>query len=152
MDSEPNAKLTAGTTSVRRVAVVGAGRLGTALTAALRDAGIAVTGPLGRDEPPPPDADVAILAVPDAQIAAAATALPADRPDLLARPCSAATTLEPLGRAEAFSLHPLMTVTEDGAAFAGATAAIAGSTAQALAVAGELARALGMHPVHVADE
>src|SRR5918993_4924844 len=125
MDSELDCTLHAQTAPAPRVAVVGAGRLGTALVPALRDAGVEVAGPLGRDDALPPDAGVAILAVPDAQIASAAAALPSDRADLLAGHCSAATTLEPLGVTDAFSLHPLMTITEAGATFAGATAAIA---------------------------
>ena len=152
MDSELHSALPAGTTSARRVAVVGAGRLGTALAGALRAAGIDVAGPLARDVAIVSDADVVVLAVPDAQIARAAAALPHDRPDLLVGHCSAATTLKPLGRAEAFSLHPLMTITDEGATFAGATAAIAGSTPRALALAETLAQTLGMRPVHVADE
>jgi predicted short-subunit dehydrogenase-like oxidoreductase (DUF2520 family) len=45
-----------------------------------------------------------------------------------------------------------MTVTPEGARFAGAGAAIAGSTARATALAGELAAALGMRAVVVADD
>jgi predicted short-subunit dehydrogenase-like oxidoreductase (DUF2520 family) len=44
-----------------------------------------------------------------------------------------------------------MTVTGDGASFAGATAAVAGSTDRALRVATELAGRLGLRPVEVAD-
>lgn len=152
MDSDSDSKLRAGTTLARRVAIVGAGRLGTALASALRDAGVDVTGPLGRGADVGADAGVVILAVPDAQIAAAAAALAPDRLGLLTGHCSAATTLAPLNRPRAFSLHPLMTVTEQGADFTGATAAVAGSTPEALATARALAIALGMRPVHVADE
>jgi predicted short-subunit dehydrogenase-like oxidoreductase (DUF2520 family) len=152
MDSDADSRLTAGTTLARRVAIVGPGRLGTALTAALRDAGIQVDGPFGREPALPAGVDVVLLCVPDAQIAAAAAALPADRPGLLVGHCSAATTLAPLVKHEAFSLHPLMTVPERGASFAAATAAIAGAAPRALSAARELAEALGMRPVHVADE
>jgi predicted short-subunit dehydrogenase-like oxidoreductase (DUF2520 family) len=151
-----------------RHAVVGRGRVGTTLTAALRAAGIAVDGPLGR-HPALDGADVVILAVPDAEIAAAAAAVP---PGPLVGHCSGATTLAPLAPHEAFSLHPLMTVTGDlalgarslagvrpggetrgeGTAFAGASAAVAGSTPRAEAVAAALARALGMRPLEVHDE
>ncbi len=134
-----------------RVAIVGAGRLGTAMAGALTDAGIEVEGPLGRDVRPSAAAEAVLLCVPDAQIAVAAAALPV-RAGLLAGHCSAATTLAPLAGHEAFSLHPLMTVTDQGASFSGATAAIAGATERALATAHQLATALGMHPVHVADE
>ncbi len=133
-----------------RVAVVGAGRLGTALAAGLAAAGLRVEGPIGRDAAPGPGADAVLLCVPDEQIAAAAAAL-ARTPRRLVGHCSAATTLRPLAGHEAFSLHPLMTVTEHGARFAGATAAIAGATPRALAGAEALATALGMRPVHVAD-
>src|SRR3954470_14321587 len=51
-------------------AVVGAGRLGHALTGALRDAGVAVEGPLGRSAAP--QAAVVLLTVPDGEIRAAA--------------------------------------------------------------------------------
>ncbi|HWC25492.1 MAG TPA: DUF2520 domain-containing protein [Solirubrobacteraceae bacterium] len=133
-----------------RVAIVGAGRMGTALAAALGAAGIAVDGPLRRGESVPADAEAVLLCVPDDRIEAAAAALPA-RPGRLVGHTSAATTLAALGAHEAFSLHPLMTVTAQGASFGGATAAIAGATARALGCAAALALALGMRPVRIAD-
>ena len=136
--------------TIDAVVIVGAGRMGTALAAAAGAAGIAVHGPLRRGEAPPADADAVLLCVPDAQIEPAAAALPA-RPGRLVGHTSAATTLAALGAHEAFSLHPLMTVTAEGAAFAGATAAIAGTSERASAFADGLARRLGMHPVHIAD-
>ncbi len=132
------------------VAIVGRGRMGTALAAALRAAGTSVEGPLRRGEAPSDRATHVLLCVPDAQIETAATALRA-HPGRLVGHTSAATTLAALTPHEAFSLHPLMTVTAEGAAFAGATAAVAGATERALQVAGELARRLGMQPVHIAD-
>jgi predicted short-subunit dehydrogenase-like oxidoreductase (DUF2520 family) len=131
----------------RCIAVVGAGRLGTALAASLRDAGLAVEGPLGRGADGA-GADAVLLCVPDGELAAAAGAI---APGRLVGHCSGASTLAPLGPHEAFSLHPLMTVTPDGAAFAGATAAVAGSGPRALACAEGLAAALGMRAVRVAD-
>jgi predicted short-subunit dehydrogenase-like oxidoreductase (DUF2520 family) len=151
-DMDNDSKPPPGTVPGRRLAVVGAGRMGTALAAALAAAGCEVAGPLRRGERLAADVDVVLLAVPDDQIAAAAAALPRDRPHLLAGHCSAATTLAPLRPHEALSLHPLMTVSERGASFAGATAAVAGSTPRALAAARALAHALAMRPVHVADE
>lgn len=130
-----------------RLGIVGDGRLGRALSAAFRAAGYTVEGPLGRGADGA-GAQVVILCVPDSEIAAAASHVAAGR---LVGHCSGATGLEPLGRHRAFSLHPLMTVTRAGANFTGAGAAIAGSDADSLAVAQELAEALGMRPVVVAD-
>jgi predicted short-subunit dehydrogenase-like oxidoreductase (DUF2520 family) len=129
------------------VAIVGRGRLGGALVTALRDAGLAVDGPLGRGADGA-GADTVILCVPDAEIAAAAERVV---PGRLVGHCSGATTLAPLAAHEAFSLHPLMTVPEHGASFAGATAAIAGATPRALEAARGLAQVLGMRSVEVAD-
>ena len=53
-----------------RCAIVGAGRLGHALAAALAEAGIQVEGPLGRGASP--QAEVVLLCVPDGEIRAAA--------------------------------------------------------------------------------
>ena len=132
------------------IAVVGAGRLGTALTAALRAAGLTVTGPLGR-RPDLEGATLVLLCVPDGEIAAAAATVGAGP---LVGHCSGATTLDPLAGHEAFSLHPLMTVPAGSPpeAFRGAAAAVDGSTPRALAAAGELARRLGMRPMRVAPE
>jgi predicted short-subunit dehydrogenase-like oxidoreductase (DUF2520 family) len=129
------------------VAIVGRGRLGGALVTALRGAGVAVDGPLGRGADGA-DADTVILCVPDGEIAAAAAHVV---PGRLVGHCSGATTLAPLAGHEAFSLHPLMTVPEHGASFAGATAAIAGATPRAVEAARGLAQALGMRSVEVAD-
>lgn len=134
-----------------RCAVVGAGRLGRALVPALRDAGLTVDGPLGRGADGG-DAEIVILCVPDGEIAAAASAVPA-RPGRLVGHCSGATTLDVLAPHEAFSLHPLMSVTLDGGAqLAGAAAAVAGSTPHATAVATALAFRIGLTPVTVDDE
>jgi predicted short-subunit dehydrogenase-like oxidoreductase (DUF2520 family) len=130
------------------LALVGAGRLGIALRAALREAGYPVLGPLGRGADGA-GADAVLLCVPDQEIAAAAAAV---TPGPLVGHCSGATGLGPLEPHEAFSLHPLMTVTRAGARFTGAGAAIAGSTRRALAIAAELATALGMHPVQIVAE
>ena len=130
-----------------RLAIVGAGRLGTALAAALRAADVTVDGPLGRGAAAP-GAGVVLLCVPDGEIATAAAAI---APGPLVGHCSGATTLAPLAAHEAFSLHPLMTVTGPGAAFAGAGCAVAGSTPRALGTAHDLAARLGMRAVEVAD-
>ncbi len=132
----------------RRLAVVGRGRLGPVLAGALRAAGYEVIGPLGRNEAPPV-ADAILLCVPDSQIAPAAALL---EPGPLVGHCSGATTLEVLAPHEAFSLHPLMTVTGPGVSLAGAGAAIAGSTPRARAFAAALAADLRMRAVEVADQ
>jgi predicted short-subunit dehydrogenase-like oxidoreductase (DUF2520 family) len=129
------------------VAIVGQGRLGTALAAALRRAGVEVHGPLGR-EADGAGAHLVLLCVPDGEIESAAAHV---APGRLVGHCSGATTLEPLSAHEAFSLHPLMTVPDEGAAFAGATAAIAGATPRARRAAHDLALRLGMRPIEVAD-
>jgi predicted short-subunit dehydrogenase-like oxidoreductase (DUF2520 family) len=130
-----------------RLAVIGAGRLGSALTPALRDAGYRVDGPLGRGADGD-GADVVILCVPDGEIARVAASV---TPEALVAHCSGASPLTALGTREGFSLHPLMTVTAGGARFAGAGAAIAGTSPRALRSARELAEALGMHAVEIAD-
>ena len=132
------------------IAIVGRGRLGPALAGALRAAGHPVLGPLGRGADGA-GADAVLLCVPDAEIAAAAAAVPV-RAGVLVGHCSGATGLAPLAPHEAFGLHPLMTVTRDGAAFAGAGCAVAGTTERALRHARALAAALGMRPVEIADE
>lgn len=131
----------------RRVAIVGDGRLGNALAAALRARGVEVVGPLGRGAAPG-GADAVLLCVPDTEIEAAAAIVP-DGP--IVAHCSGATGLEPLGEREAFSLHPLMTVTRGDAQprFDGAGAAIAASTPEALKLARELAELLGMTPIEL---
>ncbi|HEV2774746.1 MAG TPA: DUF2520 domain-containing protein [Solirubrobacteraceae bacterium] len=134
-----------------RLAIVGPGRMGMALARALSAAAIDIQGPLRRGESPSDDVTPVLLCVPDGQIEAAAAAL-APRAGRVVGHTSAATTLAALAPHEAFSLHPLMTVTSEGATFAGATAAIAGTTPPALALAEALATTLGMRPVHVADE
>jgi predicted short-subunit dehydrogenase-like oxidoreductase (DUF2520 family) len=160
---EPERGSSPGIRARARLAVVGRGRLGTALAAALTAAGWEVSGPLGRGydghgidgqgaDGHAPDGigpDAVLLCVPDAEIQAAAALI---APGPLVGHCSGATTLAPLAPHEAFSLHPLMTVTPHGARFAGAGAAIAGSTARATALAAELAAALGMRAVVIADD
>lgn len=130
-----------------RVSVVGNGRLGTALVRALRDAGHPVTGPHGRGYDGE-SSDVVLLCVPDRAIAQAA-AVVAPRDGLLVGHFSGATTLDPLEPHERFSVHPLMTITRDGADFTGAAAAVAGSSPAALQLAEDIARAVGMNPVQI---
>jgi predicted short-subunit dehydrogenase-like oxidoreductase (DUF2520 family) len=133
--------------SCRRLAIVGRGRMGFALAEALSGAGYEVDGPRGRGADGA-GADAVLLCVPDREIADAAARI---APGPLVGHCSGATGLDVLASREAFSLHPLMTVTAEGADFVGAGAAVAGSTPRALALAEELARALHMRPVEVRE-
>jgi len=135
-----------------RVGLVGAGRVGTALAAALAAKGVPVAGPTRRGEVPP-GCQAIVLCVPDAEIAAAAAAVAGAAP--LVGHTSGATPLSALqpARAEAFGLHPLQTVPPDagGDVFEGAGCAVAGSTPGALRFATELARVLGMTPFEIDD-
>jgi predicted short-subunit dehydrogenase-like oxidoreductase (DUF2520 family) len=154
-----------GELGVSRVGVVGAGRLGTSLAAALREAGVEVDGPAGRGAVPH-RCEAIVLCVPDAEIPAAAATVAGAAP--LVGHTSGATRLAALAAAggAAFGVHPLQTFPEpapaeaasDGkgpsalAAFAGAGCAVAGSTPAALDFAVRLAELLGMTPFEIDDE
>lgn len=134
------------------VAIVGAGRLGTALAAALRAAEVDVRGPLGRGATA--TADAVLLCVPDSEIAAAAAAVAGAAP--LVGHTSGATglgALEP-ARGAAFGIHPLQTFAggEPPARFHGAGCAVAGSAPHALEAAAALAARVGMRPFPIADD
>ncbi len=131
-----------------RCAVVGAGRVGRALTSALPD----WRGPFGRgfdgtDADGQPY-DMVLLAVPDGAIAAAAAAI---RPGPLVGHTAGAIGLDVLSPHEAFGVHPLMTVPATGADFTGAGAAVAGTTPRALAAARSIAARLGLDAFEIAD-
>ncbi|HEY4305621.1 MAG TPA: DUF2520 domain-containing protein [Gemmatimonadaceae bacterium] len=136
--------------TARRVAIVGRGRLGTALAFALSAARVEVLGPFGRGELPHPlDADLAVLlAVPDDAIARAAASIP--RGPFVGH-CSGALTLDVLGDHDAFSIHPLLSVTERNTRFEGAACAIAGRSPRALDTARLIATELRMEPIEVKD-
>lgn len=140
-----------------RIQIVGGGRMGAALHAALaaaRSAGDAAVLPIDTVLPlagrgaDGTGADLVLLAVPDAAIPVAAAAI---LPGPMVGHLSGMTRLDALAPHEAFSLHPLLSVTGAGTHFAGAHAAVAGTTAGALAAARSLAALLGMHPFEVAD-
>jgi predicted short-subunit dehydrogenase-like oxidoreductase (DUF2520 family) len=129
----------------RNIAIVGAGRLGMAMAAALK-----TDRPLGRNADAR-GAGLVLLCVPDAEIARAAAAI---APGAIVGHCSGAVGLAALAPHEAFSLHPLMTVPTGAppGVLAGAGCAVAGTTPRALAEAGALADTLGMRSATVADE
>ena len=128
------------------VAVIGAGRLGRVLAAALRDAGYDVHGPLDRDDTYPAT-DIALLCVTDTAIPDAAATARAQAPVI--GHVSGATGLDDVD----FSIHPLQTFTgaEAPTVFHGIGAAIDGRTADAREIAEQLARSLGATPFRVQD-
>jgi predicted short-subunit dehydrogenase-like oxidoreductase (DUF2520 family) len=126
---------------VRRLAIVGKGRVGTALARAYRDAGLDVEGPLGRGEAA--SSDVVLLCVPDAEITNAAAAVEAE----FVGHTSGATPLTGVD----FGMHPLQTVTGPETSFKGCGCAIAGSSPEALELARFLAQAIGMEPFVIDD-
>jgi predicted short-subunit dehydrogenase-like oxidoreductase (DUF2520 family) len=133
---------------IESVNVIGSGRVGSAVTARLRERGVAV----GEANP-----DVVLLCVPDTAIADTARCLAPGR--AWVGHVSGATPLAALDPHERrFSLHPLQTFAEPSGdpaqlamQFDGAWAAITGDTAEALAVARELAETLGLQPFELAD-
>ena len=133
---------------IEGVDVIGSGRVGSAFTARLRERGVAV----GEG-----DADIVLLCVPDTAISDVSRCLAPGR--AWVGHVSGATPLAALEPHERrFSLHPLQTFREpsgDPAQLAmqldGAWAAITGDTAEALAVARELATLLGLQPFELAD-
>jgi len=128
--------------------IIGRGRMGTALAAALSAAGVPVRGPMPRGA----DANgaaIVLLCVPDREIATASALL---SPGAIVGHVSASADLALLAPHERFVMHPLLSVTGADADFASATAAIDGSTVRALAVARALATTLGMRPREVPAE
>jgi predicted short-subunit dehydrogenase-like oxidoreductase (DUF2520 family) len=133
---------------IERVHVIGSGRVGSAISARLRERSVAVT----EDDP-----DVVLLCVPDTAIADTSRCLAPGR--AWVGHVSGATPLAALAPHERrFSLHPLQTFAEPSGdpaqlamQFDGAWAAISGETDEALAVARELAETLGLQPFELAD-
>ncbi len=136
-----------------RLAVVGRGRLGSALSSALTASGARVQGPFGRSERPSTPVDAVLLCVPDAEIPAAAAAV-AGAARFVGH-TSGASPLEAVAPADAtaFGLHPLQTFAggESPQRFHDAGCAVAGETDAALALATGLAESLGMRPFAIDD-
>ena len=141
------------------LAIVGAGRVGGSLDAAARNAALD-TRLAGRDDALDAcrEAEVALIAVPDAAIGAVAeTIAPAIPPLRLVGHTSGATGLDALAVCAAagavtFSLHPLQTVPSAATDLTAAPCAISGSTADAEEFARSLAERLGMRPFLVPEE
>ena len=128
---------------IERAHVIGAGRVGSALAARLRERGL----DLDADGP-----ELVLLCVPDRAIAevAAATA-----PGPWLAHVSGATPLAALEPHERrFGLHPLQTFTRDRGAeqLDGAFAAVTAETDEAREVGVWLARTLGLEPFALADD
>lgn len=148
----------AGAPSFSGLAVIGAGRAGHSIAAAATAAGLSVRL-AGRDGSLEAcrASEVALLCVPDGEIADACATLAAAVPPLrFVGHVSGATTLDALAAAtdagaEVFSLHPLQTIPDSETDLVGAPCAIAGSTPGALALAGKLACRLQMRPFEVRE-
>ena len=129
---------------IETVTVIGRGRVGSAVAARLAERGVEL-----RDD----GAEVVLLCVPDEAIPDVASGLTPG--DAWIGHVSGATPLSALApHTRRFSLHPLQTFTRTGSPeqLDGAFAAVAGETPEALAVATDLARTLGLEPFELADD
>jgi predicted short-subunit dehydrogenase-like oxidoreductase (DUF2520 family) len=127
---------------VESVQVIGAGRVGSAVSARLRERGVAL-----RDE----GAQLVLLCVPDAAIAEVAATV---EPGPWVAHVSGATPLAALDpHVRRFSVHPLQTFTRSRGAeqLDGAYGAVTAETDEARALGFELARTLGLEPFELSD-
>lgn len=132
---------------ISSVRLIGTGRAGSTLAARLRERGVVVIA--GREARA--DADLVLLAVPDAAIADVARAVP---PGPWVAHVSGATSVTALApHQRRFSLHPLQTLTRDRGPeqLDGAWAALTFETEEAGQVAHWLAGQLGLHAFELAD-
>jgi predicted short-subunit dehydrogenase-like oxidoreductase (DUF2520 family) len=122
--------------------VIGAGRVGAAFTARLRERGLSLRE----------DGDVVLLCVPDRAIAGVARELPVGP---WVAHVSGATPLAALDpHVRRFSLHPLQTFTRDRGAeqLDGSWGAVTAETEEARSTGYELAALLGLRPFDLADD
>jgi predicted short-subunit dehydrogenase-like oxidoreductase (DUF2520 family) len=128
---------------IERAQVIGAGRVGSAMAARLRERGLELS---------PESPQLVLLCVPDRAIAEVAAALD---PGPWVAHVSGATQLAALDPHERrFGLHPLQTFTRGRGAeqLDGAFAAVTAETAEAREVGEWLARTLGLEPFSLADD
>lgn len=128
---------------IEYVNVIGSGRVGSAVSARLKERGLSVAGA----EP-----DLVVLCVPDRAIAEVAAAI---APGPWVAHVSGATPLTALAPHERrFGVHPLQTFTLRRGAeqLDGAWAAVTAETAEAAGVATWLAETLGLRPFSLLDE
>jgi predicted short-subunit dehydrogenase-like oxidoreductase (DUF2520 family) len=135
---------------MRRVAIVGRGRAGGSLAAALGATGRWDVALLGRDDAPPAGVELVVLATPDAAVADVAVALPPDAARVVAH-LSGALGPGPLADHPRWAIvHPLVSMPNPtiGAArlSAGAWFGVGGDP-----IAREVVDDLGGHAVDVAD-
>lgn len=141
------------------LAVIGAGRAGRSLARAAERAGLDFEL-AGREDALAccRRSEIALLCVPDAQIAPASATVAAAIPPLgFVGHVSGATGLDALFAArqrgaEVFSLHPLQTLPDGEADLSGAACAISGSSRSARELIRALAEALGMRPFEIREE
>ncbi|MEX0755403.1 MAG: DUF2520 domain-containing protein [Actinomycetota bacterium] len=160
------------------VAVVGAGRVGTALAVLLGRAGHRIVGvsgreatraraaehlpgiPVGTDAEVVAGADLVLIALPDDRVEATCESIAAtgafSREQIVAH-CSGALGLDVLraARARTMSLHPLQTFPDVGSALGslpGAPIAVTAADEETAAVGEDLVRALGAVPVRVDED
>lgn len=145
--------------SLPPLAVIGSGRAGRAIARAAADAGLAASLAGRRDALAAAEqAEVALLCVPDSEIAAACGRIAAAVPPLrYVGHVSGATGLDGLDDAAergaaTFTLHPLQTIPDGGAGLGGAACAVSGSSPAALDLARTLAERLGLTPFEVPEE
>jgi predicted short-subunit dehydrogenase-like oxidoreductase (DUF2520 family) len=128
---------------VGSVGIVGAGRVGSAIAARLRERGVEL-----RED----GAELRLLCVPDRAIAEVAAAI---EPGPWVAHVSGATPLAALDPHERrFCVHPLQTIVRGRGheQLDGAYAAVTAGTSEARELAFELARLLGLEPFELADE
>lgn len=129
--------------AIERVNVIGAGKVGSAVSARLRERGIET------DSATP---DIVLLCVPDSAIADEAQSI---QPGPWIAHVSGGTPLSALEpHTRRFSMHPLQTFTRDRGPeqIDGAWAAVSAGSGEGVEAGFELAALLGLHPFELADE